>query len=91
MIIVFSRVHQSPPPDRHGDYNSVRQIAMATTLWTVFPNVCGSSVWNQLHVSVLTSTRALPKVSGHFELLDNRLRGLDVTWHLATGDLSVHP
>jgi hypothetical protein len=36
-------------------------------------------------------TRAVRKVSVHFEYLENRSRGLDVTWQPVTGDLSVHP
>jgi hypothetical protein len=36
-------------------------------------------------------TRAVWKVSSHFEYLENRLRGLDVTWQPVRGDLSVHP
>jgi len=31
------------------------------------------------------------KVSGHFEYLENRSRGLDVTWKPVRGDLTVLP
>jgi len=36
-------------------------------------------------------TRAVWKVSSHLEYLENRLRGLDVTWQPVRGDLTVHP
>jgi len=39
----------------------------------------------------LASTRAVRKVSRHFEYLENRSRGLDVTWQPVRGDLTVHP
>jgi hypothetical protein len=39
----------------------------------------------------MTFTRAVRKVSVHFEYLENRLRGLDVTWQPVRGDLTVHP
>jgi len=35
--------------------------------------------------------RAVRKVSVHFENLENRSRGLDVTWQPVRGDLIVHP
>jgi len=37
------------------------------------------------------NTRAVRKVSGHFEYLENRSSGLDVAWEPARGDLTVHP
>jgi len=36
-------------------------------------------------------TRAVRKVSSHFEYLENRLCGLDVAWQPVQGDLTVHP
>ena len=36
-------------------------------------------------------TGAVRKVSSHFEYLENRSRGLDVTWQPVRGDLTVHP
>jgi len=36
-------------------------------------------------------TRAVQKVSVHFEFLKNRSRGLDVTWQPVRGNLTVHP
>ena len=39
----------------------------------------------------ITSTRAVRKVSSHFEYLENRSRGLDVTWQPIGGDLTAHP
>jgi hypothetical protein len=36
-------------------------------------------------------TRAVLKVSSHFEYLENRSRGLVVTWQPVRGDLTVHP
>jgi hypothetical protein len=38
-----------------------------------------------------TSTRAVRKVPSHFEYLEKRSRGLDVTWQPVRGDLTVHP
>jgi hypothetical protein len=35
--------------------------------------------------------RAVRKVSSHFEYLENRSSGLDVTWQPVRGDLTVHP
>ena len=37
------------------------------------------------------NTRAVRKVSGRFEYLENWWRGLDVTWQPVRGDLTVHP
>ena len=37
------------------------------------------------------STRAARIVSSHFKYLENRSRGLDVTWQPARGDLTVQP
>jgi hypothetical protein len=36
-------------------------------------------------------TRAVRKVSSHYEYLENRSRGLDVTWQPVRGDLIAHP
>ena len=36
-------------------------------------------------------TRAVRKVSSHFGYLENRSRGLDITWQPVRGDLAVHP
>jgi len=36
-------------------------------------------------------TRAVRKVSSHFEYLENLSRGLDVTWQPVRGDLTVYP
>ena len=36
-------------------------------------------------------TRPVRKVSSHIEYLENRSRGLDVTWQPVSGDLTVHP
>jgi hypothetical protein len=35
--------------------------------------------------------RAVRKVSSHFEYLENRSRGLDVTWQPVREDLTMHP
>jgi hypothetical protein len=37
------------------------------------------------------SKSAVQKVSNHFEYLENRSYGLDVTWQLVRGDLTAHP
>jgi hypothetical protein len=36
-------------------------------------------------------TRAVRKVSGHIEYLENRSSSLDVTWQPVRGDLTAHP
>jgi len=36
-------------------------------------------------------TRAVQKVSSHFEYLENQSRGLDVTWQSVRGILTMHP
>ena len=36
-------------------------------------------------------TRVVRKVSSHFEYIENRSRGLDVTWQPVRGDLTVYP
>jgi len=41
--------------------------------------------WNKLG-----NTTAIRKVPGHFEYLENRSRGLDITWQPVRGDLTVH-
>jgi hypothetical protein len=38
-----------------------------------------------------TCTKAVQKISSRFEYLENRWRGLDVTWQPVRGDLTVHP
>ena len=50
-------------------------------------NCC--SMWFESFFYVYT--RAVRKVSSHFEYLENRSRGLDVTWQLVTGDLTAQP
>jgi len=45
---------------------------------------------------ILWQEKTLPhlgcrKVSSHFEYLENRTRGLVVTWQAVRGDLTVHP
>jgi len=42
-------------------------------------------------VYLIWPTRAVRKVSSHFEYLENRSRGLDVTWQPVRGKLTVHP
>jgi len=37
------------------------------------------------------SMKAVQKVSIHFEYLENRSHGLDVTWQPVRGDLTAHP
>ena len=39
----------------------------------------------------IVRTRAVRKVSGHIEYLENRSCGLDVTWQPVRGDLTVQP
>jgi len=43
------------------------------------------------HVGVdIWDTRAVRKISSHFEYLENRSLDLDVTWQPVRGDLTVH-
>jgi hypothetical protein len=37
-----------------------------------------------------THTRAVRKVTGHFEYLETWSRSLDVTWQPVTGDFTAH-
>jgi len=37
------------------------------------------------------NTRSVRKVSSHSEYLENRSRGLDVTWQPVRGDLTAQP
>jgi len=45
-------------------------------------------VYFNLHNPVVT--RAVRNVSSHFEYLENRSNGLDVTWQPVRGDLTAH-
>jgi hypothetical protein len=49
-----------------------------------------STVKRNGNYSILLNTMAVRKVSGHFEYLENRSGGLDVTWQPVMGDLTVH-
>jgi len=42
-------------------------------------------------VSYTVRGLSVRKVFGHFEYIQNRLRGLGVTWQPVSGDLTVHP
>jgi hypothetical protein len=77
---------------------------MGPTLWlpgALFPGVkrVGCEADNSVLMPVLISgaiptflhTRAVRKVSSHLEYLENRSRGLDVTWQPVREDLTVHP
>ena len=41
--------------------------------------------------SAFDYTRPVRKVSSHFEYLENRWRGLDVTWQPVRSEITVHP
>ena len=58
--------------------NSGRQVRRFSKFCTVAPNMCGSSVWNLLHVSLLTSSilRFLLHFSKLCVPLPTRLRGV---------------
>jgi hypothetical protein len=43
------------------------------------------------NVSYIRHMRAVQKVSSHFEYLENRSCGLDVSWKPVREDLTVHP
>ena len=51
----------------------------------------GFREWGQTELPYNTPTRAVRKVSSHFEYIENRSRGLDVTWQPVGGVLTVHP
>jgi len=42
-------------------------------------------------LQLVVHTRAVWKVSSHFEYLECRSCGLDVTWQSVRGDLIAHP
>jgi len=44
-----------------------------------------------VHVYSYIYLRSVRKVSSHFEYLETRLLGLDVTWQPVRGDLTVYP
>jgi len=46
---------------------------------------------SRLIPNLSVTTRAVRKVSSHFEYLENRSLGLDVTWQPVRGDLTVYP
>jgi len=50
----------------------------------------GFREWGLTELPYSTSTRAVRKVSSHFEYLENRSSGLDETWQPVGGDLTVH-
>jgi len=58
-----------------------------------FTGVCvvHNTVQWQRFPTFLSNTRAVRKVSNHFEYPENRSRGLDVTWQPVRGDRTVHP
>ena len=43
------------------------------------------------NVFCLHHTRSVREISSHFEYLENRLCGLDVTWQPVRGDFTAHP
>jgi len=50
----------------------------------------GISLPSSGHMKVISITRDVRKVSSHFEYLENRSSGLDVTWQ-PVRDLTAHP
>ena len=55
-------------------------------------SVCGCEcVCVSVSVCVCVCTRAVRNLSSHSEYLENRSRGLDVTWQPVRGDLTVRP
>ena len=49
-----------------------------------------STVKRNGNYSIMLNSRALRKVSSHFEYLENQSGGLDVAWQPGRGDLTVH-
>jgi len=47
--------------------------------------------YNEFQVQVRLPTKPVRKVSSNSEYLENRWRGLDVTWEPVRGDLTTHP
>ena len=59
--------------------------------WTLESVIKTLSMFEALRTEYRSFTRAVGKVSSHFEYLENWSRGLDVTWQPIRGDLTVHP
>jgi hypothetical protein len=47
-------------------------------------------IYIYVYIHTHTHTRAIRKVYVHFEYLENRSRGLDVTWQPVRADITVH-
>jgi len=75
--------HDSPQPDiTHIFLNNLYSMFIESST-----TVYGRDI---IHNFVLY-TRAVRKVSGHFEYLEDRPFGLNVTWQPVRGDLTDHP
>ena len=58
----------------------------------IVPQLTANFVKNFLRkFSLCLRTRAVQKVSGHFEYLENQSRELEVNWQPIRGDLTAHP
>jgi hypothetical protein len=64
-------------------FNGVRKLSSVVEI--------GQLAQKNTHKYIMVCTRAVRKVSSHFEYLENRLRVLDLTWQPVRGDLTVHP
>jgi hypothetical protein len=54
-------------------------------------DVASVMLWRSLYRNETPCTRPVREVFSHFEYLENRPRGLDVTWQPVRGDLTVRP
>ena len=73
-----------------------KQIPLSELLTLRYPNLSRFQSYNPKSTQFCSAlqhstTRPVRKVSSHFEYLENRSRGLDVTWQPVRGDLTAHP
>ena len=72
-------------------FNIRHQAGCIRAFWCKMVGIIARLFLIMKDISVKYSySRSVRKVSSHFEYLENRLRGLDVTWQPVRGDLTVH-
>jgi hypothetical protein len=72
-------------PGKHVARVRGTNVCQINRSWKQYDNYCIDMAHLAFH------TRPVRKVFSHFEYLENRSRGLDVTWQPVRGDLTVHP
>jgi hypothetical protein len=79
--------------DRNSNFGPSRCSMVATPATLLQPIsyhlMLNSSEHDEVSLNKLGNTTVVRKVYGHFEYLENRSRGLDVTWQPVRGDLTV--